>query len=359
MSTSRTIAFALGVLAACLVLSAPVAEGAFRLLGIEPADQTVAVFRPFGDGSYRPSPRAKSLEDWASGKFWIYTDDFGLRCGADGRPAAEPGKPVDLLILGDSQAFGLGLDFERTVVGVMTSEAAKDGRTIANAAVGGHFLRNQVELAQRLHEEGLRFRRVAMLMSSGRVQDPDGYSSARVASDGRLFGQVADASTRAKWWAKTHFATYGVLRNAYRNQFGSMEHGPDTSAAAYRRSNAARFLDGWRAELSSVRDWAKGLGVQMDMVYLPDTFDFDVDALARKLGDAWADVDSDVPFQVLKKACDDVGIGLVDARPPLRVRKDAGLPLHLRTDYHYDADTSRDVGLYVWRELCALRRDGR
>ncbi|MEK7390974.1 MAG: exodeoxyribonuclease V subunit alpha, partial [Fibrobacterota bacterium] len=80
----------------------------------------------------------------------ICTDPLGLRCGMDGRPAIAAGYQIDTLVLGDSQAFGLGVDYEQSIVGVAAVLAAEEGRVVGNAAVGGHYLRNQVELARRL-----------------------------------------------------------------------------------------------------------------------------------------------------------------------------------------------------------------
>lgn len=354
MSTSRTLGLATIVLAACSAVSIPAAEAAFRLLGTRPADPTVAVFRPFGRQSYRNAPGADTVEDWASGPFRIRTDSFGLRCGADGTPAADRERALDLLVIGDSQAFGLGVDYEKSVVGTMHELARAQGRSIGNAAIGGHFLRNQIELAQSLHDEGLRFRRVAYLMSSGRVQDPEGYATAHVDPSGALYLAPPDARARVRTWLRTNLAMYKIVRAAWHNQFASRERDPDLPLAVYAREKIPGYTANWRAEMVRFRDWAASCGAEAVLVYLPETFDLDVESVVRARGEADGRYDGRAPFEVCRVACAEAGVPLVDASPALVSRKAAGLRLDLVTDYHYDADTSRAVGEIVWAELSRL-----
>lgn len=354
MSTSRIVLAATAILLACVVISVPVAELAFRLAGVIPADQTAAVFRPFGSGSYRVRARAMSREDWASGPFWIYSDDLGLRCTADGTPSLRAGDHIDTLVLGDSQAFGLGLDYERTVVGVMAGLAAQEGRIVANAAVGGHFLRNQLEVARMLHDEQhLTFDRVAILLSSDRVATPEGYSTARVSEDGRLFGADPDAAARARLWIRTNLAIWGVVRGAYHNKIARHERSEEAPLEQYRRSNAPRFEEAWRRELRAGAEWAKSAGTRLIVVQLSDAYDFEVDAAARAHGAAWSDIDSDTPAAVWRKVCGELGIPLIEVRPALEPLKAQGKLLHLGSDFHYNADTSAVAGRFIWQALSA------
>src|SRR5262245_44244479 len=123
MSTSRVVLR--GVLVTLLVWAAsvPLAEYAFLLAGTRVAGVMDGFYLPFAEKSYRPRENAEAFMNWFSGGFHVYTDDLGLRVGSD-RAASHDRGAVDILVMGDSQAFGQGLDYEQTVVGRFAALAA-------------------------------------------------------------------------------------------------------------------------------------------------------------------------------------------------------------------------------------------
>src|ERR1043166_4953566 len=123
--------------------SVPAAEIFFRVVGDRPSDDLSGLYSPFVDGSYKLGPRVETHAFWSAGKFSVYTDELGLRCDRDLRLATHPGDRPDAIILGDSQGFGNGVNFEESVAGVVANLAASEGLRLANASVGGHGTRNQ------------------------------------------------------------------------------------------------------------------------------------------------------------------------------------------------------------------------
>ncbi len=137
MSISRAGSVNRGVLIALVwVLSIPVAEVVFRLLGDRPSDDLAGLVYGIWSGTLLPWLLIDTEAKWAAGKFTVHTDRLGLRCDGERRLALDRGSKVDVLFLGDSQGFGNGVSFEESICGAVAELGLHDGMRIANASVG-------------------------------------------------------------------------------------------------------------------------------------------------------------------------------------------------------------------------------
>ena len=218
MSTFRRVLGYAWIPAITWLGSIGVAEGVFRGLGKWPSNNVGDVYESFGEGSFKHRPNCAVRENWFSGEFFIYTDDLGLRFGDRPDGGVKPGRRVDILVLGDSQGFGNGVDFEDSIVGVLQSQAQAAGVTVANASVGGHLLRNQIELAKWLrHVRDLEFRSILLLLTPRMIFEADRYVRATVSEDGLLYKSRPTLVARIRAWLRTHSSIYVVVRDAYRS----------------------------------------------------------------------------------------------------------------------------------------------
>lgn len=342
---------------AVFALSVPAADIAYRLGGARPSDDLAGLYQNFGDGSYRMREHVETSADWYSGAFTVYTDELGLRSASSSAVSRASDGHLDFLILGDSQGFGQGVSFEESLVGELDRLAMESApsRTVGNASVGGHYLRNQLEVAQWMASGAdVSFDRVVVLLTPYLISSARLYNQAVVSDDGKLWGQDPDLVSRALMWAKTNTALYGILRNAYWNARGAE---PDPGVFSM-------FIDGRvdrdqvRTELDDVlgelTTWAEEESAEVAIVYLPFILEFDpqgAEAMAASVG---SDLDLEVAAAMARTAAEELDLEFFDLRPAVAAVAATGEPLGLRGDPHYNRETSLAAAAALWDFLETL-----
>ncbi len=331
--------------------SIPGAEAAYRWAGVQVAGAMGGFYESFGERSFKSAPGASVLMNWYSGTFHVHTDGLGFRVAQPGRPSPDPAS-IDILLMGDSQTFGQGLEYERTVAGEFAAIAGGHELRVANAAVGGHFLRNQLELLRWLVDgPRLRPRVIAVVLTPRSVSDPDGYSEAHV-EEGQLWDAPPDFAKRARAWLSGNSAVYLTVRNAVRNATG----GQSREATPYLRMyDAARFEGEAGAALASVvkdfADLAESIGARLVVAYLPLELDGVIDSVAAAQVPPAAGISGGAPGRAARAAAESAGVPFLDASCVLDNRRRDEKPITLKSDAHYNAGTSREVAELMYGSL--------
>jgi hypothetical protein len=353
MSTSRRLQLVL-IVGATWLASAGVAECSYRLLGVHVAATMGGFYQSFGQGNYRHRPLANTFMNWYSGSFSVHTDSLGFRVGTDAEVPAHPPNP-DVLVIGDSQAFGQGVEFEDSVFGGFAREAQTLGITVANAAVGGHFLRDQIELVRSLAtERGLHPQLLIVCVTPRSLANFAAGSHVFVRDDGALFDQPPGLLQLGRKWLSTHSSAYVVLRNAIRGRDSG-----DSAAellGLYQGARSQERINGLSNNLADLKRVTESFGARLVLVYLPLAADFRVDDLARRLARPADQVSAREPYLVADAVARAQGIPLLDLTPPLRAALERGESLSLRGDPHYNQAVSRSCARYLvtaldWRAL--------
>ncbi len=166
------------------------------------------------NGGYKLSPNVRADADTLVGRFSVLTDDLGLRCGKEDLQRRSVAGTSHIVILGDSQAYGEGLDYEDTVVGQLASLASERGFIVNNAAVGGHYLENQFELARWLDDEGVQPKHIIVLLTPYLIATAGHYNHVFVGPDGVLYDKESASRHHLTRWLKRHTVVYARVRNA-------------------------------------------------------------------------------------------------------------------------------------------------
>lgn len=338
------------------VISLFIAECVFRMLGDRATEDKQGYFMQFGNGSFKLLPHMDVGAKYASGPFYVHTDDLGLRCDAARKNAVEKGDSIDILFIGDSQGFGNGVNYEETIAGGVGEFARAKNMRVANASVGGHDLANQLELVRWLHEEQkLRVSRYIILLSPKMAMTSCGsFSRAIVGEDGRLYDGSKTKVEMAFIWVKTQAVGYARLRDAIRNIGIGVNPSSDVPFVV-------RIFDGSSDEegligklvqcLTEFRDLAARDGGTLSVVYVPLTVEADF-APVRKAGEArglW--LDRDLPMRVCMAAAGKLDVPLYNMRTVLEKAHSQGEGLHLKGDFHFDSRLSIACSKYLWQEI--------
>jgi len=337
------------IIAAVWLASFAAAEFAFRAAGDRVTQDGARMYVVFGDGKPSPNgasgfklaPNAASDLNLMQGRSIVYTNSLGLRCGVAGR-SWKPG-PVDVLILGDSQCFGWGLDFESTMIGQLTGIAAREGRSVQNLGIGNHYLLNQFELLRWVYDQGVRPKRIAIVLTPYLIATAGGYVRQLVGTDGRLYNprdphKIGGLTS----WLKMHFVTYPRMRAAVVAIVPpSWDEASDPVAIrVFREDLSPQFFQKTLNIVEQIRTWAYQRGIALSIAYTPMAGEYDfapIEAATRNLNVA---IQKDVPGRVASQVASRIDAPFIDVRPALAAESAAGHPLTLVGDGHYNEKTS-------------------
>lgn len=365
MSTSNpaTAASAEGVASAALklrylvvavlgvwILSIPCAEIIFRLLGERTTTDLVGLYQSFGrNGGYKLSPNVRADADTLVGRFSVLTNDLGLRCGKEDLRRRSGAGNMDILVLGDSQAYGEGLDYEDTVVGQLASLAKQRGLVVNNAAVGGHYLENQFELARWLDDQGARPKHIIVLLTPYLIATAGRYNHVFVGPDGVLYDKESTSRHHLTRWLKQHTVVYARVRNAV----SSLRPAPKTDLTPalvkfYSRAEEAGYQERLVQFLTRLSAWCAERQITIMLVYTPGVVEFKFDPVVQAGGSVGIEVNPEVPFRAAKSAAAILSIRFQDLRPIIECASLNNQPLALRDEAHYSAPVCASVARNVW-----------
>jgi hypothetical protein len=330
------------------VVSAGVAELAFRGLGEKPTSELAGLYESFGDGNYKHRAWVRADANWVTGRFTVQTDGFGLRCSRTDADKRRQNASVDLLLLGDSQGYGMGLGFEESLAGRLAQRGRSRSLTVSNASVGGHYLDNQFELARWLYGRGLRSRNIIVLLTPAMLYSAGRLNRVRVGGDGRLYEGPPSLRQSATLWLKTHTVVYGMVRNTFRELLPR-----DTPQAVklYERSLEDELRTRLASRLAEFRDWAREYQSGVLVVYTPLALEMEFGPVREAALARGVVVDRELPARVAGSASAACGIPFHDLRPALAGEKAASRPLSLFRDPHYNARTSDACAERLWQAV--------
>ena len=357
MLTSKLAAGALllCVLAGSWLASVPVAEGVFRLLGDVPSPDMRGLFVPFAKGSYKLGALVDTQAFYAQGRETINTDELGLRCDAKRHFAAKPGDVIDLLLLGDSQGFGNGVNFEESIGGTLAGIEAREGYRVSNASVGGHGLRSQYELARWLVDERrLKVGSFVLLITPAMIYMGDRQDHVRVGDDGRLYGDIVGLGTRLNLWAKTHLVIYSRVRDALRNSGVGIDPAKK-STSVFDFYQVGRQMDAIRSDLLAgvrkLQAFASEHGASIYLVYVPLTVEADFSPVQQAAAKRGMQLDPDVPLRITSSVAKQLHVPLYNLKPVLKRTRAQGHHLNVTGDFHYSPILSQACGSSLAAEL--------
>jgi len=108
---------------------------------------------------------------WGSGKNQICTNQYGFKDTCVGPKLSS--KEIDLAFIGDSFTEAVGIDYEKSFVGLIHNDLA--GKKIANLAVASYSPSIYLAKMEKLIRDGFKFRDVVVFIDISDIQDEAGY----------------------------------------------------------------------------------------------------------------------------------------------------------------------------------------
>ena len=356
MSTSKLATVAKGalILAVTWAVSIVGAEASFRLIGDRPSDAMKGLYVSFAKDNFKMGPLVSTEASLYAGHIKVYTDSLGLRCDEARRYGVKAGDSLDVILVGDSQGFGNGVNYEQSIAGTVIEKLAERGYRSANASVGGHHLGSQFELVRWLVEQQhVRISNYVFLLTPALIRSDDEYNHAVVGEDGRLYGKGRDNSTvggRARLWAKTRLVTYGRVRDAARNLGLEPD---DDSAVTFQLYGAEKQPSDelFSEQVLQFQSFAEKHGATVQFIYMPLTIEADFTPVREAARKAGRQVDADATWRVVSAVAKDLNIPIYDLRPTLKQAHAEGQVLKVKADFHYSPTLSQEGGVAIAENL--------
>jgi hypothetical protein len=310
-----------------------------------------------GGVSYVLKPNASKTIQWPTVSFNVYTSDLGFR-------TAQPGlhhfgdKPY-YAVLGSSEVFGNGLNYEDTFVGVFARGMASNGVDVVNLAVPGHHLLEQVAVFNEFASAAkLGPKVVIVFLNPLFIGGYDDIHSDTMVRRGELFDREQWRIGFAKMILGNSSAAYCFFRDGMRSVQGRYFTRQDLALSFYieRYSTQHRIRQPEKTQdfirrLKELENKIRGLGATPVCVYAPAVGGFLLNDLKAK-GQLDGSLFNTAFFANLaQEHCAAEGIQFIDLEPLLQERYNRGEKLNFDGDAHFNAATSRVIGEYLYESL--------
>jgi hypothetical protein len=346
----------MGVVALTLVTCLAMLEVGLRLIGRYPLNSINGYHAEEGL-SYGLKKNVTSRVFWPTTSYLVQTDDFGFRAAGTG-PRDLTSKPY-YAVLGSSDAFGNGLDYEKTFVGVFAGKMAGHQTEVVNLAVGGHHLLEQMARFENfIARVPAPPKAVLIILNPLFIAGFDDTHPNIVVRSGELFNEDNWRLPLAKMILSKASNAYCFFRDGIRNvqlrYFSRADFPLDFYVQRYSNSMAFRtphVIAEFESRMTDLEAFVRRQGATPICVYSPTTGGFLLDKLRDQGKLDGSAFDTQFFRELSRRHCASAGIQFVDFEPMLQERYNRGEKLNFDLDAHFNEPTSQAVGEYLYMSL--------
>jgi hypothetical protein len=318
---------------------------------------SVGGFWEEGGVSYRLKGNVSKRIEWPSMSFTVHTDDLGFRYKRPG-PRQLGVKPY-WAVLGSSEVFGNGLDYEQTFIGVLSEKLERDGIDVVNMGVGGHHLLEQKSLFEAYASSATsQPHKVILVLNPLFIGGYDDIHENTTIKMGELFPNHNWRVPLAKRILSDLSADYRFFRDKFRNAqtryFADGDFSLSFYVERYSKKHPIRTAEKTEDFLRHMRDLEqriRGLGATPVCVWSPAVGGFLLNKLKAEGKLDGNLFDTEFFVAVVQRHCAAEGIQFVNLEPLLQKMYDRGEKLNFDADAHFNGPTSRVIGEYLYDAL--------
>jgi len=340
---AATTAIILCTLAACVVLL----EMGLRVIGRYPINSLQGYFAQ-GSIAYRLRPNVSRTIKWPTTTFTVNTDEMGFRARRPG-PRGLDSRPY-YAVLGSSDVFGNGLDYEKTFIGVFAEKMERHGIEVVNMAVGGHGLDEQTSIFED-HAASVKDppRVLLICLNPLVISLYDDRHEGVVVRNGNLFPKDNWKMAYVRMVLQNKSTVYCFFRDSIRHiqlrYFDRQDFDMSFYFDLYSQMNPIRTSTRMGDFLGRLADFEKdirSLKARPVYVYCPFPAGFDLNR---------PELDTQFFPVLIDQHCKAEGIQFINLEPALTQLHDKGQKLNIDLDGHFNGPTSRVIGEHLYESL--------
>ena len=308
--------------------------------------------------SFRLGKNVSKLNKWSTSTFTVKTNSLGTRDKDTGD--RDLGDRPYVAFIGDSQVFGLGVDYEKSFVGVFDDYASERGIEVLNLAVGGYFLQEQEEIFWDILEQLPRKpEAVFYTFNASSMNWFDSKHENTIVKNGYLFYRSSWKSAYVKMMIRNNLSLYVFFRDIFWGVYRRLNL-TDGDIKLPRHfsyySKDSRILDEelaglLEANIDRFQARCDELGIRTIYMYVPIADSFRIEDVVTELGYDPDDYDISIYDRYIEDYCDRHGYLFLNPKPLLKEHHDQGEVLDLVRDLHYNEFTNRIVGEYIIEQV--------
>jgi hypothetical protein len=343
------------VIITTVLVSLAMLEVSLRVMGRYPTG-TVGGYLRLGGISYLLKTNFTKNVNWPTTTFTVHTCDFGFRAPTPG-PRQFAGSSY--AILGSSEVFGNGLDYEQTFIGILAERLGTQGVGVINMAVPGHHLLEQMAVFEDfVARSPIQPKRVIIIIDPLFIGGYDDIHSEVTVKLGQLFPKDRWRVPLVRKLAGDLSTSYCYFRDGFRQLQANVVGRPDLDLSFYleRYSTSHRLhspavqADLFR-HLKSLDARIRSIGATPVYVYIPTVGGFLLDKLKREQKLDGRLFDTSFFPDIVRSHCQAEGLRFVNAEPMLRELYDRGEKLNFDGDSHFNAPASLELGEFLYESL--------
>ena len=308
--------------------------------------------------SYRLQKNATIFHEWSTSTFTVNTNSLGARDRTVGEKDMCD-RPY-VVFIGDSQVFGLGVDYEESFVGVFADYAAEMGIEVLNLAVGGHFLLEQEELFRDMIKSLPKKPSVVFYtFNASSLNWFDSIHKGIVVKNGYLLSEATWKSAYVKMMLKNNLSIYVFFREAYWSLYRSWvgtngEVRLPKHFALYSRESRlydAKTVGQLEDHISQFQNYCDELGIRTVYLYVPIVDSLTIREMVTHLGKDPDDYDISIYERFMEDYCVRHGHLYFNPKSVLKEYYDQGEIMDLGRDPHYNEFSNSVVGEYIIEQV--------
>lgn len=352
----KSVVISLTVLV-CLIML----EVGLRIINRYPMENGQGYFAP-GGISYVLKTNITKTVVWPTMSFTVHTSDLGFRSP---QPGAQPdaqdiGEKPYYVVLGASDAFGNGLDYRNSFVGIFAKKMNRNHNTeVINMAISGHHLLEQSALFKQFASSATHAPKAVLIIFNPLfVGGYDDIHTNVIVRRGDLFEDKKWRIALTRKVLANSSTTYCFTRDSVRKLQQKIFGRKDFALPFYveRFSSKHRIHDPEKTEdflnqLKDLTQYIRSLNATPICVYCPPAGEFLLNDLVTKGQLESGVIDTKFFADLVQKHCEMDGIEFLNLEPPAQERYDKGEKLNFDGDGHYNVPTSLLVGNYLYDAL--------
>jgi hypothetical protein len=339
----------LGTLFVCVLIL----EIGLRMIGRYKMGAVDGFLAP-GGVSYVLQSNVTKTVTWPTLTFDVYTSDLGFRAAQPG-PRHFGDKPY-YAVLGSSEVFGNGLNYDDTFVGVFGQKMASNGIDVVNLAVPGHHLLEQVAVFKQFTLSAKPAPKVVIIVLNPLLMGGyDDIHSDTTVRRGELFDKAQWRLALAKMIVANSSAAYCFFRDGIKSAqakyFGRQDYALSFYVERYSTKHRIRAPEKTEDLLKELRDLERrirSLNATPICVYAPAVGGFLLNDLKAKGKLDGTLFDTAFFADLARKHCEAEGIQFINLEPLLQQSYDRGEKLNFDGDAHFNGPTSASIGALLY-----------
>jgi hypothetical protein len=338
-------------LVACLAIL----EIGLRVMGRHASNQFEGFFAQ-GGLSYRLASNVTKRINWPSSSWTVHTDNMGFRTKMPG--LRRLGDRPYYALVGSSEVFGNGLDYEKTFAGVLAEKMEQQGIDVLNMAIGGQGFDEQSYLFKEYARSAPHKPTMVLVWFNPLfISEYDEHHANAVVRHGYLLPEDWKVPF-AKIVLQNKSSAYCFLRDATRKIQKKFFDRKDFSVSVYfdLYSKTSAIRDAGRKDdflrgLDDLGLYIQSLNATPVYLYTPTVGGFMLHKMKEQGRLSEIGFDTDFFAELIRNHCKEKTIRFINLEPLLEDMYRQGVKLHFDLDSHFNASTSQIIGEYVYNKL--------